>query len=186
MIYDRMYHDGMWNPFNKRLMDEGYLMIARNTAFSPAGDLMRINDSYAVTGKNYHSDPHRIPLNMLSNAASAASNGYPDIIGGTPTGSTTSRMFREYYVRNAMLAAICAGMLFGRGPWLLEHPEYETIALKAGRWIDYESEKVYEGPATLKVRNLTANADVVAEHDDTRGSFCFRLTPGHDYEITGG
>lgn len=136
MIYDRMYQDGMWNPFNKRLMKEGYLMIARNTAYSSAGDLMRINDSYAGTGKNYHTDPHRIPLNMLSNAASAGSNGYPDIIGGTPTTSTTSKMFREYYVRNAMLAAVSAGMSFGRGPWLLEHPEYEAIALKAARWHD--------------------------------------------------
>jgi alpha-glucosidase (family GH31 glycosyl hydrolase) len=136
MIYDKMYQDGMWNPFNKRLMEEGYLVIARNTAFSPAGDLMRINDSYAGTGKNFHTDPHRIPLNLLSNAASAASNGYPDIIGGTPTSSTTSKMFREYYVRNAMLAAVSAGMSFGRGPWLLEHPEYEAIALKAARWHD--------------------------------------------------
>ncbi len=136
MIYNKVYQDGMWNPFNKRLMDEGYMMIARNTAFSSAGDLMRINDSYAGTGSNYHSDPHRIPLNMLNNAASAAPNGYPDIIGGTPTGSTTSTMFREYYVRNAMLAAVSAGMSFGRGPWLLEHPEYEAIALKAARWHD--------------------------------------------------
>ena len=334
MIYDRMYHDGMWNPFNKRLMDEGYLMIARNTAFSPAGDLMRINDSYAGTGRNYHSDPHRIPLNMLSNAASAGSNGYPDIIGGTPGTSTTSRMFREYYVRNAMLAAVSAGMSFGRGPWLLEHPEYEEIALKAarwhdryspyifsaaidshetgfphmmtplhiafpddeetynlisrerqqyqwmlgpsmmaaplfgndfetaesrdvylpaGRWIDYESGTVHQGPvtlknfpmpraripvfiggkgvivgksaevadaldvevfpvtdghseytytwtdgttksritnrnagwdpATLKVRDLTANEKVATHHDPLRGSFRFRLKPGHDYEL---
>ncbi len=337
MIYDRMYQDGMWNPFNQRLMDEGYLVIARNTAFSSAGDLMRINDSYAGTGQNYHSDPHRIPLNLLSNAASAASNGYPDIIGGTPTGSTTSTLFREYYVRNAMLAAVSAGMSFGRGPWLLDHPEYEAIALKAarwhdryapyifsaaidshetgyphtmtplhiawpddpetthlisrerqqyqwmlgpsmlaaplfgndfetaesrdvylppGRWIDYESGTVYEGPvtledfpmpraripvfiggkgvvvgkaadlpdaldaevfpvtegfseytytwidgatksritsrnagwdpATLHVRDLTADEDVATEFDPVRGSFRFRLTPGHDYELTGG
>lgn len=335
MIYDRMYHNGMWNPFNQRLMEEGYLMIARNTAFSPAGDLMRINDSYAGTGRNYHSDPHRIPLNMLNNAASAASNGYPDIIGGTPTTPTTSHMFREYFVRNAMLAAVSAGMSFGRGPWLLENPEYEAIALKAarwhdryapyiysaaidshetgyphtmtplhiafpndpetynlisrerqqyqwllgpsmlaaplfgndfetaesrdvylpaGRWIDYESGTVYEGPttlkdfpmpraripvfiggkgvivgksaevpgaldadifpvtqgiseytytwidgttksritnrdvswnpATLKVRDVTANEDVIVVHDKVRGSFRFRLVPGHDYEVT--
>ena len=334
MIYNKVYQDGMWNPFNKRLMDEGYLVIARNTAFSPAGDLMRINDSYAGTGSNYHSDPHRIPLNMLNNAASAGSNGYPDIIGGTPTGSTTSTLFREYYVRNAMLAAVSAGMSFGRGPWLLEHPEYEAIALKAarwhdryapyiysaaidshktgyphtmtplhiafpddeetynlisrerqqyqwmlgpsmlaaplfgndfqtaesrdvylpaGRWIDYESGTVYQGPvtlsnfpmpraripvfiggkgvivgksaevadaldvevfpvtqgfseyvytwtdgttksritnrnagwdpATLKVRDLTANEDVATQHDPVRGSFRFRLKPGHDYEL---
>ena len=337
MIYDRMFQDGMWNPFNKRLMEEGYLVIARNTAFSPAGDLMRINDSYAGTGKNYHSDPHRIPLNMLNNAASAASNGYPDIIGGTPTGATTSTLFREYYVRNAMLAAVSAGMSFGRGPWLLQHPEYEAIALKAarwhdryapyifsaamdshetgyphtmtplhiaypddpetyhlisrarqqyqwmlgpsmlaaplfgndfqtaqsrdvylptGRWIDYESGATYEGPVTLenfpmprarvpifiggkgvvvgkspdvpeafdaevfpvtrglseytytypdgilksritnnndgwdqttlKIRDLTAGEDVVSEFDAIRGSFRFRLTPGHDYILTGG
>jgi len=334
MIYDRMYHDGMWNPFNKRLMDEGYLMIARNTAFSPAGDLMRINDSYAGTGQNFHTDPHRIPLNMMSNAASAGSNGYPDIIGGTPRTSTTSRMFREYYVRNTMLAAVSAGMSFGRGPWLLEHPEYQAIALKAarwhdryapyifsaaidshetgyphtmtplhiafpkdpetynlisrerqqyqwmlgpsmlaaplfgndfetaesrdvylpeGRWIDYESGTVYEGPttlrdfpmpraripvfiggkgvivgkspdvadaldvevfpvtqgvseyvytwtdgttksritnrnagwdpATLKVRDVTKGEDMEVAHDAVRGSFRFRLTPGHDYEL---
>ncbi len=337
MIYNKVYQDGMWNPFNKRLMEEGYLMIARNTAFSPAGDLMRINDSYAGTGQNYHSDPHRIPLNMLNNAASAASNGYPDIIGGTPTGSTTSAMFREYYIRNTMLAAVSAGMSFGRGPWLLQHPEYEAIALKAarwhdryapyifsaaidshetgyphtmtplhiafpgdeetyhlisrerqqyqwmlgpsmlaaplfgndfetaesrdvylpaGRWIDYESGTVYDGPvilenfpmpraripvfiggkgvivgkseeeadaldvevfpvtqgfseytytwidgatksritsnnagwdsATLKIRDLTADEDVATEYDPVRGSFRFRLTPGHDYELTGG
>lgn len=35
-----------------------------------------------------------------------------------------------------MLAAVSAGMSFGRGPWMLEHPEYEAVALKAARWHD--------------------------------------------------
>lgn len=65
---------------------------------------------------------------MLNNAASAAPNGYPDIVGGTPTGSPTSPLFGEYYVRNAVVAAVSAGMSFGRSPWPLEHPEYEAIA----------------------------------------------------------
>ncbi len=143
MIYDRMYQDAMWNPFNKNLADNGYLVMVRNAAYSVPGDLIRINDSYAGTGENYHSDPHRIPLNMLNNAASGAANGYPDIIGGTPTTSTTTHTFRQYYVRNAMLAAVSAGMSFGRGPWLLEHPEYEAIVLKAAQWHDRYAPYIY-------------------------------------------
>lgn len=143
MIYDRMYQDGMWNPFNKSLADNGYLVMVRNAAYSVPGDLIRINDSYAGTGENYHSDPHRIPLNMLNNAASGAANGYPDIIGGTPTTSTTTHTFRQYYVRNAMLAAVSAGMSFGRGPWLLEHPQYEAIVLKAAKWHDRYAPYIY-------------------------------------------
>lgn len=143
MIYDRMYQDGMWNPFNKNLADNGYLIMVRNAAYSVPGDLIRINDSYAGTGHNYHSDPHRIPLNMLNNAASGAANGYPDIIGGTPTTPTTTHTFRQYYVRNAMLAAVSAGMSFGRGPWLLEHPGYEAIVLKAAQWHDRYAPYIY-------------------------------------------
>lgn len=134
MIYDRMYHDDMWNPFNEALANEGYIVMVRNAAYSVPGDLLRINDSYAGAGENYHSDPHRIPLNLLNNAASAGANGYPDIIGGTPTTSPTTERFRRYYMRNAMFAAVCPGMSFGRGPWLLEDPEIEEIALKAALW----------------------------------------------------
>lgn len=134
MIYDRMYHDDMWNPFNEALADEGYIVMVRNAAYSVPGDLLRINDSYAGTGEHYHADPHRIPLNLLNNAASGGANGYPDIIGGTPTTSPTTEQFQRYYMRNAMFAAVCAGMSFGRGPWLLEDPEIEEIALKAALW----------------------------------------------------
>ena len=134
MIYDRMYHDDMWNPFNQTLAEAGHLIMVRNTAYSVPGDLLRINDSYAGAGEHFHADPHRIPLNLLNNAASAGANGYPDIIGGTPTTSPTTGQFRRYYMRNAMFAAVCAGMSFGRGPWLLEDPEIEEIALKAALW----------------------------------------------------
>lgn len=236
-----------------------------------------------------------------------------------------------------MLAAVSAGMSFGRGPWLLEHPEYQASALKAarwhdryapyifsaaidshesgyphtmtplhiaypddpetynlisrerqqyqwmlgrsmlaaplfgtdyqtaesrdvylpaGRWIDYESGTVYDGPvtledfpmpraripvfiggkgvvvgksadvpnaldaevfpvtqgfseytytwidgttksritsnnagwdpATLKIRNLTTDQEIAYMFDSIRGSFRFRLTPGHDYDVAGG
>jgi len=143
MIYDKQYHDRMWNPFNKYLADNNYLMIVRNAAYSVPGDLIRINDSYAGTGENYHADPHRIPLNLLNNAASGAANGYPDIIGGTPTTSPTSEFFRKYFVRNTMLAAVTPGMSFGRGPWLMEHQEYENIALKAALWHDKYAPYIY-------------------------------------------
>jgi alpha-glucosidase (family GH31 glycosyl hydrolase) len=38
-------------------------------------------------------------------------------------------------------------------------------------------------PVTLKIRDLTANQDVVTKFDATRGSFRFRLQPGHHYEL---
>ena len=143
MIYDKQYQDAMWNPFNKHLADNGYLVIVRNASYSVPGDLIRINDSYAGTGEHYHADPHRIPLNLLNNAASGAANGYPDIIGGTPITGTTNNTFRKYFIRNAMLAAVTPGMSFGRGPWLMEHKEYEEIALKAALWHDKYAPYIY-------------------------------------------
>ncbi len=143
MIYDKLYQDAMWNPFNKHLADNDYLVIARNAAYSVPGDLIRINDSYAGTGEHYHADPHRIPLNLLNNAASGVANGYPDIIGGTPVTETTTNTFRKYYIRNAMLAAVTPGMSFGRGPWLMEHPDYEEIVLKAALWHDKYAPYIY-------------------------------------------
>ena len=143
MIYDKMYHDAMWNPFNHSLAEQGYLIMVRNAAYSVPGDLIRINDSYAGTGEHYHADPHRMPLNLLNNAASGAANGYPDIIGGTPTTSPTTEVFRKYYVRNAILAALTPGMSFGRGPWVMEHPEYEAIALDAAMWHDRYAPYIY-------------------------------------------
>lgn len=143
MIYDKHYQDAMWNPFNKHLADNDYLVIVRNAAYSVPGDLIRINDSYAGTGEHYHADPHRIPLNLLNNAASGAANGYPDIIGGTPITETTNNTFRKYYIRNAMLAAVTPGMSFGRGPWLMEYEEYEEIALKAALWHDKYAPYIY-------------------------------------------
>ncbi|MGF1585576.1 MAG: hypothetical protein ACFCUM_09665 [Bacteroidales bacterium] len=143
MIYDKHYQDAMWNPFNKYLSDNDYLVIVRNAAYSVPGDLIRINDSYAGAGEHYHADPHRIPLNLLNNAASGAANGYPDIIGGTPVTGTTNDTFRKYYVRNVILAAVTPGMSFGRGPWLMEHQEYEEIALKAALWHDKYAPYIY-------------------------------------------
>ena len=127
MIYDRLYQDRMWNPFNQMLSENGYLIIVRNSAYSVPGDLIRINDTYAGTGEHFHADAHRIPLNLLSNAASGAPNGYPDIVGGTPTSDPTSSQYQKYYVRNVMLAAVSPSMSFGTGPWLLNHPEYEKL-----------------------------------------------------------
>lgn len=41
-------------------------------------------------------------------------------------------------------------------------------------------------PSTLKVRDRTGGRDVATVFDPVRGSFRFRLSPGHDYDLSGG
>ena len=134
MLYEDTWDDGKWNVINEALVDDGNLIIVRNTAYSIPGDLIRINDSYYGTGKDYHHDPDRMPINLLNFAASGAPNTYPDIIGGTPTENIKDPSFQKYVVRNAQFAALCPSLSMGRRVWDMENPEYEQNVKDAIDW----------------------------------------------------
>ncbi len=135
MLYMDTFHDANWNPLNERLMEENYKVIVRNSAYSAPGDLLRINDTMYGDGSRFHGDPDRIPVNLLSFAASGMSHLYPDITGGTPGRiSPTSSSYRSYYVRNAVLNALCPSMSLGTPPWALEHETSEQIVKNAVEW----------------------------------------------------
>jgi hypothetical protein len=143
MIYTKHYADGNWNRLNESLMDEGYLVIVRNSAYSVPGDLIRINDTYYGTGPAFHFDQDRVPINLLNIAASGASNLYPDITGGTPKTDPKLPGYQSYFVRNAMLNCVIPGMSMGRKPWEMNNPDYEAWVKKAADWHNRYSPYIY-------------------------------------------
>lgn len=143
MIYTKHYVDGNWNRLNEQLMDRGYCVIVRNSAYSVPGDLIRINDTYYGTGAAYHFDQDRVPINLLNIAASGASNLYPDITGGTPKTDPALWSYQNYFVRNAMLNAVTPAMSMGRKPWDMQHPDYEAWVKKAADWHNRYAPYIY-------------------------------------------
>lgn len=143
MIYTKHYADGNWNKLNESLMDRGYLVIARNSAYSVPADAIRINDTYYGTGGAYHFDQDRVPINLLNIAASGASNVYPDITGGTPKEDPRTPGYQAYFVRNAVLNAVAPAMSMGRRPWEMNNPLYEGWVKKAADWHNRYAPYIY-------------------------------------------
>ena len=85
MISQSTYHDGNWNLLLANMVNkDDSLMIVRNGAYSLPGDVLRINDAnYGTSNGSFNNSPDRMPINLLSYAASGVSNVYPDIVGGT-------------------------------------------------------------------------------------------------------
>ncbi|MBD2847590.1 hypothetical protein IDH44_20565 [Paenibacillus sp. IB182496] len=143
MVYTKHYADGNWNAINEGWMDEGRLVIVRNTAYAVPGDVLRINDTYYGLGEGYHFDQDRVPINLLNYAASGAANLYPDITGGTPKTDPLLPSYRRYFVRNAMFNALMPAMSLGRRPWEMQHPESERIVKKAADWHNRHAPYIY-------------------------------------------
>lgn len=96
------YHDGFANAPMKILQDNGGRVMARNGYIASPGTIQRINDTFG--------EEARIPKNIIAYGESGAPNAYSDSIGN---GSDTE----VYLVRHSLLAAVSAGMAFGKEPW---------------------------------------------------------------------
>ncbi len=120
--------DGKANKADEILMKNGYHVMVRNAAYSVPGEIIRIEDT------QYGQDQDRPLINVLSFAASAAPNTYPDIVGGKYHKLPLSEDVKRYYVRNSLFAAVCPAMSLGLGPWHLENKLYEQVIKKTADW----------------------------------------------------
>lgn len=124
----QLYNDAKTNETNGKLMESGYYMMVRNSAYSVPGDIIRLEDT------QYGSDQDRPVINGLNYAASGAPNFYPDIVAGKYLPNTLTADQKEYFVRNAMFAAVSPAMSMGLGPWKMNNTQYEAIVKKAADW----------------------------------------------------
>ncbi|RYG40271.1 MAG: hypothetical protein EOO01_27705, partial [Chitinophagaceae bacterium] len=120
--------DGKANKANEILMRNGYYVMVRNSAYSVPGEIIRIEDT------QHGQNQDRPLINVLSFAASAAPNTYPDIVGGKYHVLPLKEDVKRYYVRNSLFAAVCPAMSLGLGPWHLENARYENVIKKASDW----------------------------------------------------
>lgn len=142
MLYTpRLHRDANWNPVLQALHESGDLVMARNAAYSLPGDILRINDTIYGTGENYHTDPDRMPINLLNFAASGVSSLYGDYVGGTPEVPMSDPSYQKYYVRNAQFDALQPVMAFGRGPWEMGREDLAAAVKEVALW--HESMRPY-------------------------------------------
>ncbi|MEJ2883468.1 TIM-barrel domain-containing protein [Pedobacter sp. GR22-6] len=120
--------DAKANKANEILMNNGYYVMVRNSAYSVPGEILRIEDTQYGHGQD------RPLINVLNFAASAAPNTYPDIVGGKYHVLPLKEDVKRYFVRNALFAAVCPAMSLGLGPWHLENPGYEQAVKRAADW----------------------------------------------------
>ncbi|TDE15131.1 hypothetical protein E1269_02835 [Jiangella asiatica] len=148
MLYTpRLHRDANWNPVLRAMHEAGDLVMARNAAYSLPGDILRINDTIYGTGENYHTDPDRMPINLLNYAASGVSSLYGDYVGGTPEVPMSDPSYQKYYVRNAQFNALQPVMAFGRGPWEMGRDDYARAVKDVALW--HESMRPYIYDAAL-------------------------------------
>lgn len=118
-------NDGKLNPVNEILMDQGKMVMVRNSAYGVPGDVLRLEDT------KYGFDQDRTLINSLNYAFSGVVNIYPDIVAGKYLKNPLSEDEKRYFVRNAMMAAVMPVMSMGYGPWHMENQEYEKVVKKA-------------------------------------------------------
>ncbi|MFG2058439.1 hypothetical protein ACGFI9_30885 [Micromonospora sp. NPDC048930] len=129
---NRYVDNALVNPINEGLDGDGKLMMVRNSAYSVAGSILRINDTDYNQGPG---DRDRTVVNGLAYAASGQPNFYPDIVGGRIIGDLeTNTAKQRYLTRNAMMAAMSPAMSFGNEPWRMNDPVLVAAARKAAQW----------------------------------------------------
>ena len=149
MISQSTYHDGNWNLLLANMVNkDDSLMIVRNGAYSLPGDVLRINDAnYGTSNGSFNNSPDRMPINLLSYAASGVSNVYPDIVGGTG-GNINDRNFQKYVVRNAQMAALTPSISVGINVLKMNNEENKEAAFHAINWHSTYAPYIYD--AALK------------------------------------
>ncbi|QNL51081.1 hypothetical protein H8S90_05705 [Olivibacter sp. SDN3] len=130
MLYDgkKLNNDAKLNPVNAALMKKGYYIMARNSAYSLTGDILRLEDT------KYGFDQDRPLINGLNYAASGVSTVYLDIVAGKYLENPLNEDQKRYFVRNAMAVAVSPVMAMGFGPWHLENSRYQKAVKKAADW----------------------------------------------------
>ena len=130
MLYDgkKLNNDAKLNAVNQALMNKNYYIMARNSAYSVAGDILRLEDT------QHGSDQDRPLINGLNYAASGVSAVYLDIVAGKYLKNPLTEDQKLYFVRNAMVAAVSPVMAMGHGPWHLQNQHYEMAVKKAVDW----------------------------------------------------
>ena len=118
-------NDAKQNTVNEAFMDQGKLVMVRNSAYGVPGDILRMEDT------KYGFDQDRTPINALGYAYSGAGNVYPDIVAGKYLSNPLSEDQKRYFVRNAMMAAVMPVMSLGYGPWHMENQGYEKVVEKS-------------------------------------------------------
>lgn len=149
MISESTYHDGNWNRLLSNMVNkDDSLVIVRNGAYSLPGDVLRINDAnYGTNNASFNNSPDRMPINLLSYAASGVSNVYPDIVGGTG-GNISDKNFQKYVVRNAQMAALTPSISVGINVLKMDDQENKDAAFHAINWHSTYAPYVYD--AALK------------------------------------
>ncbi|MCW3814412.1 hypothetical protein ONA91_08065 [Micromonospora sp. DR5-3] len=139
-------NNALVNPVNEGLNDDGALMMVRNSAFSVAGSILRINDTDYNQGPK---DRDRTVVNGLAYAASGQPNFYPDIVGGRIISDLeTNTSKQRYLTRNAMMAAMSPAMSFGNEPWRMNDPVLVEATLKAAQWHAEYQPYIYSAAVT--------------------------------------
>lgn len=130
MLHDgaKLNNDAKLNPVNEALANKGYLIMARNSAYSVSGDILRLEDT------QHGFDQDRPLINGLNYAASGTGAVYLDIVAGKYLENPLTEDQKLYFVRNAMTVAVSPVMAMGHGPWHLEDPSYERAVKKAVDW----------------------------------------------------
>lgn len=111
-----------WGIFNEpmyELAQRGFMVMARNGAFTAPGTLNRTNDMYRVDSMSTF-----IALTFFQHAASAAPNNYSDSIGF----GGSMRNNSKGAIRHAWMCAMTAGAAMGATPW--HWPEEELATLR--------------------------------------------------------
>ncbi len=149
MISQSTNHDGNWNRILSNMIDQDdSLMIMRNGAYSLSGDVLRINDAnYGTSNGSFNNSPDRMPINLLSYAASGVSNVYPDIVGGTG-GNINDANYQKYVVRNAIFDALTPSISVGINVLNMNNEEYKNASFNAINWHSTYAPYIYD--AALK------------------------------------
>ena len=132
MFYlDALERDDKVDEVNRRLSNQGVVLMLRNNYLGSPGDLHRYNDF------NFYESQDRGPINGLCLSYSGFPYVYPDIVGGTKVwtemekGNASPDVVATYMMRYAEFAAVHPSMSFGYGPWSLGRADVINITRRA-------------------------------------------------------
>lgn len=128
---DRLERDDKVDEVNRRLSNNGVILMLRNNYLGSPGDLHRYNDF------NFYETQDRGPINGLCLSYSGFPYVYPDIVGGTKVwtemekNNVSPEVVATYMMRYAQYAAVHPSMSFGYGPWSLGRKDVIEITREA-------------------------------------------------------
>ncbi|MGB1128447.1 MAG: TIM-barrel domain-containing protein [Haloferula sp.] len=130
---DDLERDDKADEVNRRLSQDGQVVMLRNNYLGSPGDLHRYNDF------NFYESQDRGPINGLCLSYSGFPYVYPDIVGGTKVwtemekGNASPEVVATYMMRYAEYAAVHPSMSFGYGPWSLGRKDVIEVTRNAAQ-----------------------------------------------------